>query len=118
MSGIDYRAVRAAVSMERVLQLLDYHPAHCRGSQLRGTCPLHDPQATGDARCFSAHLDRHFFRCFHCGAHGNQLDLWRLLHHLPLYHAALHLCHHAHISPTLIPPSAFPHRNSQPPTPH
>ena len=101
VAGIDYHALRAAVSMEQVLGLLGYRPACRRGQQLRGSCPIHDPLAAGALRCFSVHLGRHAFRCFHCGAQGNQLDLWQLVHDLPLYEAALLLCREARITPPL-----------------
>jgi len=110
MSGIDYRALRAAISMEQVLTLLGHRPAQRRGPQLRGACPIHDPAGAGDRRCFSVRLDRHAFRCFTCGAHGNHLDLWRQVHRLPLYQAALHLCRHAAIQPPRTsPPPAQPY---------
>jgi DNA primase len=104
MSGLGYAALRAALSMEQVLTLLDYRPTQRRGPQLRGPCPIHDLAAMVDRRCFSVHLDRHAFRCFRCGAHGNQLDLWRLVHRLPLYQAALHLCRQAGLTPPRLPP--------------
>ena len=122
MTGIDYRLLRTAVPMEHVLRLLQYQPTCRRGEQLRGPCPIHDPQLLGLDRCFSVHLGRHVFRCFHCGAGGNQLDLWRLVHALPLHDAALDLCRQAHI----LPPATKHHsptgrqpktRNSEPPAP-
>ena len=108
MPGIDYPALRATLSMEQVLTLLRYQPAHRRGPQLRGSCPLHDPAATGDRHCFSVHLERQAFRCFTCGAHGNHLDLWRLVQRLPLYEAALDLCRHAGIQAPRKPPPPPP----------
>jgi hypothetical protein len=109
MPGIDYPALRAAISMERTLALLGYDAAHRRGEQLRGACPIHDPLGTGDPRCFSVHLGRGVFRCFRCGASGNQLDLWRLAHRLPLYAASLALCRRANLSPPLkAPPATAP----------
>jgi DNA primase len=86
---IDYRALRRQVSMERVLELIEYRPTSRRGPQLRGPCPFHD--STEHRRCFSAHLTKGLFHCFQCGAHGNQLDLWSQLHHLSIYDAALDL---------------------------
>ena len=93
---IDYRAVRSQISMERVLELIDYHPTSHRGHQLRGACPFHSPERP-HPRCFSVELKKGLFRCFTCGAQGNQLDLWARLHRLPLYRAAADLCHHAGI---------------------
>jgi DNA primase len=91
---IDYRALRNQIPMERVLDLIDYHPTSRRGEQLRGACPLHAPE-TPNPRCFSVDLTRGLFRCFECGAQGNQLDLWVRLRRLPLHKAACDLCHHA-----------------------
>jgi DNA primase len=86
---VDYRALRRQISMERVLELIEYRPTSRSGPQLRGPCPLHD--SSNHPRCFSVHLTKGLFHCFHCGAHGNQLDLWSQLHHLSIYGAALDL---------------------------
>ena len=105
MPALDYQALRATISLERVLQLLGYQPSRRRGDQLRGPCPLHDPTFLGDHHCFSAHLGRHLFYCFRCRAGGNQLDLWRLIQRLPLHEASLHLCRQTHIEPPLLKPA-------------
>jgi DNA primase len=93
---IDYRAVRAEISMQRVLGLTGYHPTSRRGHQLRGACPFHTSKSP-NPRCFSVELKKGVFRCFTCGAKGNQLDLWAQLRSLPLHKAAIDLCHHAGI---------------------
>jgi DNA primase len=99
MLDLDYRALRSAISMEQVLSLLDFRPAHRRGPQLRGPCPLHDPSRTGDGRCFSVHLERGMFHCFGCGSSGNPLDLWVQWQSQPLYAAALALCRELGLDP-------------------
>jgi len=79
--------------MEKVLEHLGLlNNLRGPGHQRRGPCPIHS-QSTAGARTFSAHLGKNIFQCFHadCGAHGNVLDLWAAIHHLPLYDAALHL---------------------------
>lgn len=91
MPGIDYRRLRAEISMHQVLELIGFQPTSRRGDQLRGVCPLPACQATAK-RTFSVHLGRGVFRCFACGAAGNQLDLWAMLHDLPLHHSAESLC--------------------------
>lgn len=91
---IDYRALRQQIPMERVLELIGYHPTSHRGRQLRGPCPLHAPKHP-HPRSFSVDLTRGLFRCFECGAQGNSLDLWVGFRRLPLRKAALDLCHHA-----------------------
>jgi DNA primase len=110
MAGLDYRALRAAISMEQTLSLLDFSASYRCGDQLRGCCPIHDPRGAGDRRCFSVHLGRGVFRCFGCGACGNQLDLWRLAHRLPLYEASLDLCRQANLPPPFKAPPAPHHR--------
>jgi DNA primase len=87
---IDYQALRRQVSMERVLELIEYHPTSRRGPQLRGPCPFHASK-TCSPRCFSIHLTKGLFRCFHCGARGNQLDLWSQLHRMSIHDAAIDL---------------------------
>jgi DNA primase len=98
---IDYRALRRQIPMERVLDLIGYHPTSRRDNQLRGACPFHVPEQP-IPRCFSVELKRGIFRCFDCGAHGNQLDLWARLRRLPLHKAALDLCKHAGVRIPLI----------------
>ncbi len=116
MSGIDYRHLRFMIPMERVLQLLQFQATWRRGTRLRGFCPIHDPASKDDRRCFSVHLERNAFQCFRCKAKGNQLDLWRLAHKLPLYRATLLLCEQAGIRPQEIgepaPSRALDSRNS------
>jgi DNA primase len=90
MSAIDFRQVRALVSMAEVLALLGYGARSHLGQQLRGPCPLHG--SAPSSRVFSAHLGKNAFRCFKCGAAGNHLDLWAQATHQPLYQAALDLC--------------------------
>ena len=94
---VDYAALRRQVTMEQALahlRLLERLKGTNR--QLRGACPIHqpqpDPKSSGE-RCFSVSLDKQVFRCFddNCSAQGNVLDLWAAVHHLPLYEAALHL---------------------------
>jgi DNA primase len=92
---VDFAFLRQQVTMEQVLEhlgLLDN--LRGRGHQRRGPCPVHSQ--AGDAKpkpTFSADLGKNIFQCFqaNCGAHGNVLDLWAAVHHLPLYEAALHL---------------------------
>jgi DNA primase len=43
-------------------------------------------------RSFSVNVAKRAFRCFSCGARGNQLDLWAAVRRLPLYEATLDLC--------------------------
>jgi len=90
---IDYAKLRSQITMEQVLTQLGWL-SRLKGPtpQLRGPCPIHGTQEDR-RRCFSVHLGRQIFRCFHaeCAAQGNVLDLWAAVRHLPLYEAALDL---------------------------
>jgi DNA primase len=102
MPRIDFRQLRRQVDMGTVLDLLGFVPTQRRGRQVRGPCPVHGrhvPPATATRRgprrrprSFSAHLEKNVYRCFHCGASGNQLDLWAAATRQPLYQAAVALC--------------------------
>jgi len=91
---VDFAFVRQQVTMEQVLDHLGLRDRLAgRGSQRRGPCPIHS-QHGNSKPTFSVHLNKKVFQCFHaeCAAKGNVLDLWSLMHKLPLYEAALHLC--------------------------
>jgi transposase len=90
---IDFAFVREQITLERVLGHLGLlEGLRGRGQQRRGCCPIHGQTGTKE-RTFSVHLGKNVFQCFQaeCGAHGNVLDLWMAVQHLPLYEAALHL---------------------------
>jgi transposase len=91
--GIDYAALRAQLGIEPVLTHLGcFHQLQGTPLQKRGPCPVHG--GTGpQQRSFSVHLGKNVFQCFHppCAIKGNVLDLWALVHRLPLYQAALDL---------------------------
>ncbi|HVC94657.1 MAG TPA: hypothetical protein VND64_13240 [Pirellulales bacterium] len=48
MPGIDYRALRAVVSLAQVLELLRFQPARRQARKVRGPCPIHDPNGKGE----------------------------------------------------------------------
>jgi putative transposase len=103
--AIDFAAVRAAVNLAAVLQLLGFQANTPHGAQQRGPCPLHGSTA-GTSRCFSANLDQNLFHCFKCGRSGNALDLWAQATHQTPYDAAIDLCQRLGIPlPTLPNPS-------------
>jgi DNA primase len=96
MPGIDFRQLRAEITMAEILDLLGFVVVERRGDQVRGRCPFHEPSAAGRHRTFSANLRRHLFRCFKCGAAGNQLDLWARVSKQPIHAATLDLCARLH----------------------
>jgi putative transposase len=100
--AIDFAAVRAAVSMAAVLQLLGSQPNSAHGAQQRGPCPLHG-STSGTSRCFSAHLDQNMFQCFKCGRSGNALDLWSQATRQTIYDAAIDLCQRLNLPLPILP---------------
>ena len=96
MPGVDYRALRALVSIGEVLDLLGVQPSRCVGSTWRGPCPIHgSPSAR--SRSFEVHLRRNLYHCFRCGAAGNHLDLYAAVHRTTIYRAAVELCEQLNI---------------------
>ena len=113
MPGIDYHQVRRQVSMTQVLDLLGFQATERRGPQLRGPCPI--PGCRSSSRpSFSVHLTRQIYHCFACNSHGNPLDLWAAVHHLPLHPAAIDLCRTANLPRPWLPPSSTISTSPQP----
>ena len=95
--AIDYRAVRRAIPLSRVLELLDFRPTGTRKQNLRGHCVLcsrakPESRASQTQTCFAADLSRDIWYCFGCRRGGDQLTLWSLATHKPLYAATKLLC--------------------------
>lgn len=91
MAGVDFRALRAAVSMREVLQLIGFVPAQACRQQLRGPCPVHGSGSKSN-RTFSVNLQANVYHCFKCGSAGNQLDLYAAVTKMSLFEAAIDLC--------------------------
>jgi DNA primase len=89
--GVDFDRVRAAITMEQVLNLLGFQPSNGSGVQWYGRCPLHEPRSRRD-RSFSVNLALGRYYCHRCHNHGNQLELWAAATRLPLHQAAVDLC--------------------------
>lgn len=99
MPGIDYAALRARITMEEVLELLDFRPVRRTGSRVRGRCPFH---CSDSPRDFVANLAARRYRCFGCQRRGNQLELWAAIQAQPFHKAALNLSQRLNIDPPLI----------------
>ena len=91
MPGIDFRRLRAEITMEQVLTALGFEPSRRSGPQWYGPCPLHD-SAPRRRRSFSVNVALARYYCHHCHSHGNQLDLWAAASKLPLQKAVIDLC--------------------------
>lgn len=97
---IDFADLRRQISITDVLRRLELLPRlRGDGPQRRGPCPVHQ-KPTDAGRPFSVNLVKQVFRCLdpECQAHGNALDLWAAVHHLPLHAAALDLAKTFHLN--------------------
>jgi DNA primase len=102
MRSVDFSAVRKQIPIGTVLDLSRFAPSERKGRQLRGPCPIHRSEFDM-SRSFSVNLETNAFRCFSCGAKGNQLDLWALATGQSLFHAAIDLCRRAGIEVPRLP---------------
>jgi DNA primase len=91
MAGINYRELRASISIAEILRLIGFVPAQACGPQLRGPCPVHGSRSKS-SRVFSVNLKTNVYRCFKCGSAGNQLDLYAAITKKSLYEAAIDMC--------------------------
>jgi len=91
MPTIDFAQVRQRMPIARVLELVGFRPLRGAGAELRGPCPIHRA-CSPRSRSLAANVENNVFRCFHCGAAGNVLDLWAAVHQRDVYRAAVELC--------------------------
>jgi DNA primase len=68
---VDFKTVKAAVSMEMILGRYQVNWLRKKDDELRGRCPIHQGEGP-DA--FHVSLTKNAFHCFSCKARGNVLD--------------------------------------------
>lgn len=87
---VDFKAVKALVTIEMVLDHYNLTGLKKTGQELRGKCPIH--RGTNNKH-FTANLTKNAFKCFfaQCGARGNVLDLVAALEQCSIRDAALKL---------------------------
>jgi DNA primase len=116
MPGIDFRRLRAEVTMEQVLTLLGFTATYHRGVQWYGACPLHESSPRRRTRSFSVNVAIGCYYCHKCRSHGNQLKLWAEACQLPIHPAAILLCQRLGKQvPWIQPPTRLPHQNPNTP---
>ena len=109
MPGVDFRAIRAAVSIAQVLERVDFQSSRAiRRSTTRGGCPVHGASSP-KSRSFSVNLTKNTDPCFKCGSQGNALDLWAAATQTPLYEAAITLCEKLNLN---MPSTQYPQVSS------
>lgn len=91
MPGIDFRRLRREITMEQVLELLNFECVQRRGDQWYGRCPLH-ASTKRRPREFSVNVERGCYYCHKCQHKGDQFTLWADATDQPLYPATIELC--------------------------
>ncbi len=85
---VEFRAIKAAVSMQNLVEHYQLRDLRKSNNELRGRCPIHDGE--GD-RTFHINLSKNVFQCFSCKAKGNVLDFVAAMEHCNIREAALKL---------------------------
>lgn len=95
---VDFRAVKAAVSMEQILQRYGVlETLRGSGDSRRGKCPIH--QGTNPDQ-FSVNLAKGVWNCFSdCKCGGNQLEFVAKMENVDVHEAALLVCEWFQIKP-------------------
>ena len=92
MPGIDFNKLRHEITMEQVLDLLDFECNGRRADQWYGYCPLHESEPK-HRRAFSVNVARNCYCCHTCRSRGDQFQLWAEATKMPLHPAVIDLCH-------------------------
>jgi DNA primase len=85
---VDFKAVKATVTLEMALDHYAVNWLRRKGDELRGRCPIH--QGDGED-AFHANLEKNAFHCFSCKARGNVLDFIAAMEKCSVRDAALKL---------------------------
>src|SRR4051794_13693799 len=102
---VDFKAIKAAVSMQAILGRYGVNWLRKNGEELRGRGPIHqgDGQST-----FHAHLSKNVFNCFSCKAHGNVLDFVAAMEKCSVRDAAVKITNWFSISASTAAPEPKP----------
>jgi DNA primase len=85
---VDFKTVKAAVSMEMILGRYQVNWLRKNGDELRGRCPIHQGEG---ADAFHVNAAKNAFHCFSCKARGNVLDFVAAMEKCGVRDAALKL---------------------------
>jgi hypothetical protein len=88
---VDFRAVKAAISMQMILDHYGLAGLKKVGQELRGKCPIH--AGSSNAKHFSVNVSKNAFKCFFvpCAASGNVLDFVAAMEQCSIRDAGLKL---------------------------
>src|SRR5882672_2903258 len=88
---VDFKAVKAAVTMQMALDRYGINDLGKYGNELRGPCPIHKGSARN--KNFAVNLRKNAFKCFYagCEARGNVLDFVAAMENCSVRDAAIKL---------------------------
>src|SRR6184192_2832406 len=88
---VDFKAVKAAVDMQMVLDHYGIKGLTKSGDELRGVCPIH--KGSPRSKNFTVNIRKNAFNCFSkdCKARGNVLDFVAAMERCEIRDAALKL---------------------------
>jgi DNA primase len=88
---VDFREIKAAVTIQMVLEHYGLSGMKRIGHELRGPCPIH--RGSTKSKHFSVNTTKNAFKCFFdkCGARGNVLDFVAAMENCSVRDAALKL---------------------------
>lgn len=98
---VDFRAVKAAVTISMALDHYGVNWLRKKGDELRGRCPIHKGEGTDT---FHANLTKNAFQCFSCKARGNVLDFVAAMEQCTARDAAVKLAEWFSISDSKVNP--------------
>ena len=85
---VDFRTVKAAVTMRMALDHYGVNWLRKRGDELRGRCPIHKGEGTDT---FHGNLVKNAFQCISCESRGNVLDFVAAMEQCTVREAAVKL---------------------------
>jgi DNA primase len=85
---VDFKVVKAAVTMQMVLGHYNINWLGKKGDELRGRCPIHKGEGQNT---FHASIVKNNFQCFSCKKKGNVLDLVAAMEQCSVRDAAVKL---------------------------
>jgi DNA primase len=85
---VDFKAIKAAVTIQAALDRYQINWLRKSGDELRGRCPIHQGEGPN---AFHVHLIKNAFNCFSCKARGNVLDFVAAMEKCSVRDAAMKL---------------------------
>lgn len=107
---VDFKAIKSAVTLRKVLDRYKINWLRKSGDELRGRCPIHEGEGQ---QSFHVNLAKNAFHCFSCKAHGNVLDFVAAMEKCSVRDAAVRLQEWFSIDSTTAPAETKPSKEEK-----